>query len=80
MANGPLHPRRRPGGDTLVSFWLGLVVSIVSVASRLHLMIGSAHTVERIGLTDQAREFGQRIALARCWCMRVVAMIVGVIR
>ena len=49
---------------------------IVLIASRLQREIGSPHATERIGLTDQAREFRQWIAFAPGRCMLTTAMIV----
>src|ERR1700743_1319931 len=46
---------------------------------RLHRQIGASHAAKRIGLTDQPREFGQRIAFAPGRRMLIIAVIVVVI-
>jgi hypothetical protein len=44
--------------------WLWLKL-LARISARLHLLIGAAtKPCERIGLTDQPRQLGERIALA----------------
>ena len=44
--------------------WLDRRLELVTrSAARRHRLIGTADVRERIGLADQARQFGQRIAL-----------------
>src|ERR1700686_1503928 len=47
---------------------------------RLYSLIGPTHAAKRIGLTDQARELSQRIALALGWRALVTAAVMVVIR
>jgi hypothetical protein len=48
--------------------------------TRLYLMVGPAHAGEWIVLTDQPREFSQRIAFGPCRRMLVTATIMIVVR
>jgi hypothetical protein len=63
LPGGALHPLRRPRGEGLICGRRALVL-IALAATRRYLLIGPAHAGERIGLTDQPREFSQRIAFS----------------
>jgi hypothetical protein len=76
---GALHPLRRPRGAGLIGGHRALVL-IALAATRRYLLIGPAHAGERIGLTDQPRQFSQRIALSPSRRMLVTATIVIVAR
>jgi hypothetical protein len=56
------------------------LVLIALTATRRDLLIGPAHAGERIGLTDQPREFGQRIAFSPSRRKLVTATIMIVAR
>src|SRR5258708_33614516 len=58
---GALHPRRRSGRTVIVRS--RRLVLIARAGAGLDLLIGPTHAAERIGLTYQARELGQRVAL-----------------
>jgi hypothetical protein len=73
-----LHPRRRARGKAIIRSWR--LVLIARVGARLYLLVGPTHAAKRIGLTDQARELGQRIALALGWRALVIAAIIVIIR
>jgi len=53
---------------------------IALAATRRYLLIGATHAGERIGLTDQPREFRERIAFSPCRRMLVTATIMIVAR
>jgi hypothetical protein len=57
-----------------------MLVGFASGRARRDRLIGPPHGAERIGLTDQPREFGQRIALARSRSVRINAVIIVVSR
>src|SRR6202158_2158964 len=71
-----MHPRRRDGGRGIICRQ-GPVL-IARTRARLYRLIGPSHA-ERIGLTDQPRQFSQRIALAPCRHVLVTAAIIVVI-
>src|SRR5258706_3453697 len=75
--SGALHPRRRTGGRRIVRGWLPVLVT--PAGARLDLLIGATHAAERIGLADQPRQFGQRIALALVRRALVTVAIIGII-
>src|SRR5258707_14478451 len=75
--SGALHPRRRTGGRRIVRGWLPVLVP--PAGARLDLLIGATHAAERIGLADQPRQFGQRIALALVRRALVTVAIIGII-
>jgi len=47
--------------------------------ARLDLLVGPPHAAERVGLTDQPRQFGQRIALGLGRCALVIVAIIVII-
>ncbi len=47
---------------------------------RLCRLIGAAHGGERIALPDQARKLRQRVALALCGLMQIIAAVIVVVR
>src|SRR5260370_32775459 len=73
---GALHPRRRTRGGRLVIRRRRLLGLSTGAGGRLDLLIGPTHAAERIVLTDQPRQFGQRIALA----FGVRLLVLGAIR
>jgi hypothetical protein len=79
LSAGALHPLRRPRGGGLIRGHRGLVL-LALAATRRHLLIGPAHAGERIGLTDQPREFSQRIAFSPHGRMLVAVTIMIVAR
>ena len=74
--SGTLHPRRWTRGRLVIRRRRLLVLS-ARAGARLDLLIGPTHT-ERVGLTDQPRQFGQRIALGlgRCALLIVAIMVI----
>src|SRR5260370_41306225 len=60
---GALHPSRRTRRGRLVLRRRRLLVWSPGTGGGLDLLIGPTHAAERIVLTDQPRQFGQRIAL-----------------
>jgi hypothetical protein len=77
LPGGALHPLRLPRGGGLIG---GHRALIALAATRRYLLIGPAHAGERIGLTDQPRQFSQRIALSPSRRMLVIATILIVAR
>ena len=73
---GALHPRRWTRGRLVIRRRRLLVLS-ARAGARLDLLIGPTHA-ERVGLTDQPRQFGQRIALGlgRCALLIVAIMVI----
>jgi hypothetical protein len=55
------------------------MILIARAGARLDLCIGPPHGAERIGLTDQTRELGQRIALALSRRMLIATAIIVVV-
>ena len=72
-----LHPRRRARGSIIRDF-LGRIERVMHLGTRLRRQIGAPHVRERIGLTDQAGEFSQGIALGPRRCMSVVTAVMGI--
>ncbi|HXQ03205.1 MAG TPA: hypothetical protein VN831_00410 [Bradyrhizobium sp.] len=79
LPGGALHPLRRPRGGGLIRGHRALVL-VALTAARRYLLIGPAHAGERIGLTDQPREFSQRIAFSPSRRKLVTATIMIVAR
>ena len=77
LPGSALHPWRWACRRAIVRIGFGRrLVLIVHAGARWDLRIGAAHADERIGLTDQPREFGQGIAVALCRRMRVTAIVI----
>jgi len=74
---GALHPRRWTRGRLVIRRRRLLVLS-ARAGARLDLLIGPTHA-ERVGLTDQPRQFGQRIALGLGRCALVIVAIMVII-
>src|SRR5260221_12759553 len=77
---GALHPRRRTRGGRLRIRRRPLLVWSAGAGGRVDLLIGPTHAAQRIVLTDQPRQFGQRIALVlggRVLGLVAVMVIIG---
>src|SRR5665213_2340586 len=80
LPSGTLHPGWRTGGRPVIGL-CGRLIGFTRGAARLHRLIGTAPDIgKRIGLTDQPRQFGERIALGSSRPMLIVAAIVVVVR
>src|SRR6202011_6072155 len=78
---GALNPGRRACERDVIRVGFGFrLVWIARAGARLDLSIGPTHAAERIGLTDQPRQFSQGIALAVRRRMRIAAAVVRRIR
>ncbi len=80
LARGALHPGRRTGDRGVIRLDRRLVGFARRAARRELADWPGRHVGERIGLADQARQFGQRIALGPCRRMLIVAAIVAIVR
>ena len=77
---GALHPGRRARGRAVILIYpVPEAVALRARAGARDLPIAPAHRAERIGLTDQPREFGKRIAFVPSRGGLITAVIVTVI-
>jgi len=80
LPRSALHPRRR-ARDRGIIRGRGGAMLIALGGTRLYLMVGPAHAAgDWIVLTNQPREFSQRIAFGPCRRMLVTATIMIVVR
>jgi hypothetical protein len=79
LPRGALHPLRRPCGNGLICGHRALAL-IALAATRRYLLIGPTHAGKWISLTDQPREFSQRIAFSPSRRKLVAATIMIVAR
>ena len=79
LPRSALHPRRRARGRGIIRGRGGPML-ITLGGTRLYLMVGPAHAGDWIVLTDQPREFSQRIAFGPCRRVLAIATIMVVVR